>query len=126
MELRYLQTFKTLAAELSFTRTAERLSYAQSSVTAQIQALEREFGVQLFERLGKQVVPVQPNGHTLLSFPPPMFPFVTSTAVNEKPPPVPPQIWRQLARLLIWFCVQKIWRIEATRVRTAVQTQWPK
>jgi DNA-binding transcriptional LysR family regulator len=55
MELRYLQTFKTLATELSFTRTAERLSYAQSSVTAQIQALEREFGVQLFERLGKQV-----------------------------------------------------------------------
>ncbi len=31
------------------------MNYAQSSVTAQIQALEQEFGVQLFERLGKRI-----------------------------------------------------------------------
>lgn len=55
MELKQLQTFKTLAKELNFTRTAVRLSYAQSSVTAQIQALEQEFGVKLFERLGKRI-----------------------------------------------------------------------
>lgn len=55
MELKQLHTFKTLAEELNFTRTAERLNYAQSSVTTQIQGLEQEFGVQLFERLGKRI-----------------------------------------------------------------------
>lgn len=55
MELKQLLTFKILSHELNFTRTAERLNYAQSSVTAQIQALEKEFDVPLFERLGKRV-----------------------------------------------------------------------
>ncbi len=55
MELKPLQTFKTLAEELHFTRTADRMNYAQSSVTAQIQGLEAEFGVRLFERIGKRV-----------------------------------------------------------------------
>ncbi|MNK76001.1 HTH-type transcriptional regulator GltR [compost metagenome] len=55
MELRNLLTFRTVAETLSFTRAAESLSYAQSSVTAQIQALEAELGVPLFERLGKRV-----------------------------------------------------------------------
>lgn len=55
MELRQLQTFRTVAQTLNFTRAAEALSYAQSSVTGQIQALEAELGVRLFERLGKRV-----------------------------------------------------------------------
>ena len=55
MELKPLQTFKILADELNFTRTAERLNYAQSSVTAQIQGLEQELGVPLFERLGRRI-----------------------------------------------------------------------
>ncbi len=45
-----------LSEELNFTRTAEKLNYAQSSVTTQIQRLEGEFGVCLFERLGKRVL----------------------------------------------------------------------
>ena len=56
MELKQLQTFKTLAEKLNFTRTAQLLNYAQSSVTAQIQGLEIELGVPLFERLGKRVL----------------------------------------------------------------------
>jgi DNA-binding transcriptional LysR family regulator len=55
VEFKQLQTFKVLTEELNFTRTAQRLNYAQSSVTTQIQVLEREFDVQLFERLGKRV-----------------------------------------------------------------------
>lgn len=55
MEIKTLQTFHALADELSFSRTAERLNYAQSSVTAQIQQLEQELGVHLFERLGKRI-----------------------------------------------------------------------
>ncbi len=56
MELRQLKTFCTLVETHSFTKTAEALHYAQSSVTAQIQALEKEFQVALFDRLGKRVV----------------------------------------------------------------------
>lgn len=56
MELRQLHTFLAVAEGLSFTRAAERLSYAQSSVTAQVQALEAELGTRLFERLGKRIV----------------------------------------------------------------------
>lgn len=55
MELKHLYTFKTLKDELSFTRAAERLNYAQSSVSAQIQSLEAEFGAPLFRRLGKRI-----------------------------------------------------------------------
>lgn len=56
MELRQLSTFYTAAQTLSFTRTATKLNYAQSTVSAQIQALEEELGVHLFDRLGKQIV----------------------------------------------------------------------
>ena len=55
MELRQLETFRAVAAELSFTRAATALDYAQSSVTAQIQTLESELGVRLFDRLGRRV-----------------------------------------------------------------------
>lgn len=67
MELKQLQTFLVLAEELNFTRTAERLNYAQSSVTTQIQSLEQEFGVQLFERLGKRIYLTE-AGHRLLGY----------------------------------------------------------
>lgn len=56
MDLRQLATFKTIAQTSSFSRTAEVLNYAQSTVSAQIQALEEELGVSLFDRLGKRVV----------------------------------------------------------------------
>lgn len=55
MEIRQLNTFLAVASTLSFTRAAETLNYAQSSVTAQIQGLEEELGVPLFERLGRRV-----------------------------------------------------------------------
>lgn len=44
MEMKKLHTFHVLAAELSFSRTAVRMSCAQSSVTAQIQQLEQDLG----------------------------------------------------------------------------------
>jgi DNA-binding transcriptional LysR family regulator len=45
-----------VAKLLSFNKAAERLNYAQSSVSAQIQALEEELGVQLFDRLGRRIL----------------------------------------------------------------------
>jgi DNA-binding transcriptional LysR family regulator len=52
MELRQLATFRMVAETLSFSRTAQALNYVQSSVTAQIQALEEELGVRLFKLAG--------------------------------------------------------------------------
>ncbi|HJV46108.1 MAG TPA: LysR family transcriptional regulator [Bacillota bacterium] len=59
MEIKQLQTFWVLAQELSFTKTALKLNYAQSSVSAQIQGLEAEFGTLLFERIGKRITLTQ-------------------------------------------------------------------
>ena len=55
MEVRQLQIFRTLAEELKFTRTAEKVNTVQSNVTAQIKALEEELGIPLFDRLGRRV-----------------------------------------------------------------------
>jgi len=55
LDLKALRTFREVAQTLNFTRAAERLSYAQSAVTTQIQSLEREVGHPLFRRLGRRV-----------------------------------------------------------------------
>lgn len=56
MELRQLHTFCEVARSGSFTRAASVLDYAQSSVSSQIQGLEEELGVSLFDRLGRRTV----------------------------------------------------------------------
>ena len=56
MEIRHLKTFLTVAKLLSFNKAAEHLHYAQSSISAQIQALEAELGVQVFDRLGRRIL----------------------------------------------------------------------
>ncbi|AFM26861.1 LysR family transcriptional regulator [Desulfomonile tiedjei] len=56
MELRQLKTFRTVATLLSFNRAAEVLNYAQSTISAQIKALEEDLEVKLFDRLGKGIV----------------------------------------------------------------------
>lgn len=55
MELRELKTFVTAAECMNFSRAAEKLGYTQSSVTLQIQHLEKELSVKLFERIGKRI-----------------------------------------------------------------------
>lgn len=67
IEIRLLKTFVTTAALLSFTKAADDLGYAQSTITSQIQALEEELGVMLFERLGKQIK-LTKDGEQLYSY----------------------------------------------------------
>jgi DNA-binding transcriptional LysR family regulator len=55
LDLRQVRTFVKVACTRSFTRAAAQLHYAQSSVTAQVQALESDLGLPLFNRLGRQV-----------------------------------------------------------------------
>ncbi|MBU2453307.1 MAG: LysR family transcriptional regulator, partial [Proteobacteria bacterium] len=50
MEIRHLKTFKAVADHLSFHKAANAIHYAQSTVSAQIMALESELEVHLFER----------------------------------------------------------------------------
>lgn len=56
MDIRQLVTFQAVARFLSFNRAADELNYAQSSVSAQIQALEEELQVRLFDRLGRRIL----------------------------------------------------------------------
>jgi DNA-binding transcriptional LysR family regulator len=55
VEFRQVETFRAVAEELSFSRAAAKLGYVQSSVSAQVSALERELGVPLFDRLGRRI-----------------------------------------------------------------------
>ncbi|UTG99811.1 LysR family transcriptional regulator [Macrococcoides canis] len=66
MELRQLITFKTIAETGSFTKTSEKLGYAQSSITTHILNLEEELGFSLFDRLGKNII-LNHNGERILS-----------------------------------------------------------
>ena len=55
MEIKLLKTFLTVAKVESFSRSAEILDYAQSSISAQIQLLEEDLETKLFERLGRKI-----------------------------------------------------------------------
>ena len=53
--MRQFEFFSAVASELSFTRAADRLTIAQSAVSAGVRALENELGVELFDRSRRQI-----------------------------------------------------------------------
>lgn len=53
LDLRQIRSFAAVARERSVTRAATTLNYAQSSVTAQLHALEADLGVPLFDRVNR-------------------------------------------------------------------------
>lgn len=55
MDLHALNIFIEVAELKSFTRAGEKLGYSQPTVSFQIKQLEKELGVQLFDRIGHTV-----------------------------------------------------------------------
>ncbi|MBT2289375.1 LysR family transcriptional regulator [Paenibacillus albidus] len=50
MDLKELTTFQTILQEGNFSKAAAKLNYAQSTITNQVQRLEKELGIKLFKR----------------------------------------------------------------------------
>ncbi len=67
MDFRALATFVQVAELGSFTRAAQRLGYSQPTISFQIKQLEKELGIQLFERIG-HTVHLTPEGRHALSY----------------------------------------------------------
>ena len=73
MNLHDLETFIAVAHARSFSRAAEFLHLTQPAVSKRIQRLEHDFGVRLFDRIGKQIYLTAagdllwPRAHFLLS-----------------------------------------------------------
>lgn len=59
MELKNLRTFQTVVDRGSYQKAADALGYTQSTVTVQIQQLEEELGIPLFQRVGRRMVLTQ-------------------------------------------------------------------
>ncbi|GAA5062704.1 LysR family transcriptional regulator [Nocardia callitridis] len=65
MELRQLTYFVAVCEELSFSGAAARCFISQSAISHQISRLERDLGVQLFERSTRSVVPTDATARVL-------------------------------------------------------------
>ncbi|MBK6366978.1 MAG: LysR family transcriptional regulator [Polaromonas sp.] len=63
--LRQLHIFESVARHLSYTRAAEELHLTQPAVFAQVKQLEDSVGLQLIERIGKQLF-LTTAGHEVL------------------------------------------------------------
>jgi len=55
MDVRNLRTFIKVSELNNFTKAATALGYSQSAVTVQMQQLEKEIGLPLFDRIGKNI-----------------------------------------------------------------------
>ena len=67
MDIRSLSIFLEVAELGSFTRAGEKLGYSQPTISFQIKQLERELGVQLFDRIGHTVT-LTDAGRDVLSY----------------------------------------------------------
>src|SRR5215212_2227962 len=61
MELRQLEYFVAVANEMNFSRAAQRVHVVQSALSTSVGKLEKELGVELFDRT-KQQITITPAG----------------------------------------------------------------
>ena len=55
MELRQLEYFIAVASEMNFSRAAQRVHVVQSALSTSVSKLEKELGVELFDRSRQQI-----------------------------------------------------------------------
>jgi len=67
LNLNQLKVFCEVVERKGFTRAAEALYLTQPAVSRQVQELERHYGVELFEQIGKRIYPTE-AGNTLYSY----------------------------------------------------------
>ncbi len=88
MDFKQLNAFLTIGRLQSFTKAAQELGYAQSSITTQIKQLESELDIKLFERIGKNVT-LTHEGRKLIPYAKQMLKLCddikSNIAVTEKP-----------------------------------------
>jgi DNA-binding transcriptional LysR family regulator len=65
VELRHLEYFVAVAAELNFSRAAQRIHVVQSALSAAVSRLEKELDVELFDRSKRQIA-LTPAGEVFL------------------------------------------------------------
>lgn len=65
MDLKYLQTFRTIIDEGGFSKAAKKLNYTQSTITFQIDQLEQELSASLFEKIGRRMVLTKAGEHLI-------------------------------------------------------------
>ena len=100
MELRNIKSFIKVAEFENFSKAAEVLGYAQSTITLQIQQLEQELGVNLFDRIGKRVL-LSEKGRAFLSYANDMVQLeaeapCASARLNLSPAPFCPCFWKNI------------------------------
>jgi DNA-binding transcriptional LysR family regulator len=66
VELRHLGYFVAVAAELNFSRAAQRIHVVQSALSTSVGRLEKELGVELFDRSKRQIT-LTPAGEVFLA-----------------------------------------------------------
>jgi DNA-binding transcriptional LysR family regulator len=67
MDIRHFKTFKSIIEEGNFSNAAMKLGYTQSTVTSQIQQLEQELSIKLFQKIGRNMV-LTPLGKELIPY----------------------------------------------------------
>ncbi|MBD0378883.1 LysR family transcriptional regulator [Paenibacillus sedimenti] len=72
MDFRKYKTFQVVADCLNLTRAADQLGYTQPTITLQLQSLESELGVTLFNRVGKKTF-LTPSGKLVKQYVDQMF-----------------------------------------------------
>lgn len=117
MELRHIYTFQAIVKEGSFLKAAEKLMYAQSTITLHIQQLETELGVKLFVRQGKKVQltaagrSLQEQADSLvaraMALQQTMFDLVAGEAGHVRIGVIEPTASLRLPRVLASFCQER-------------------
>jgi len=82
MEIQQLKGFLSVAKYGGFSQAAEKTFRTQPAVSLQIQSLEKELGVRLFDRLGPRRIKLTPDGKILFELASPLLDDINALAAR--------------------------------------------